>query len=130
MAKESENKIDICVFGDSICKGVILQPESGRYEALNIDLNDLIGKSNINIKNYSMMGSAISKGLSVIKRHGRELYDYANIFLEFGGNDCDFLWNELSGNPYTIIALKLHLKSLKNYTPKPSMKSEAMAANQ
>ncbi len=99
MINNSADKLNLCVFGDSIGKGMILKPESGRYEALNIDLNELLGKSNINLKNYSMMGCTITKGLSLIKRHASELCNYENIFLEFGGNDCDYLWNELAENP-------------------------------
>lgn len=91
--------MDICVFGDSIGKGVILQPNTSRYEIIKINLEKLFGRNDINIKNYSMFGCTVSKGLSVIKRHACELMGYKNIFLELGGNDCDFTWNELADNP-------------------------------
>jgi len=91
--------MDICVFGDSIGKGVILQPATSRYEIIKMNLEKLFGPNDIIIKNYSMFGCTVSKGLSVIKRHIREFVGYKSIFLEFGGNDCDFAWNEIAENP-------------------------------
>ena len=99
MKKESQDSMELCVFGDSIGKGVVLQADSNRYGVTKIDLKDIIGENKINVNNYSMMGCTISKGLSVIKRHASELSSYKNIFLEFGGNDCDLAWNEVAENP-------------------------------
>ncbi|HOJ11691.1 MAG TPA: SGNH/GDSL hydrolase family protein [Clostridiales bacterium] len=91
--------VNICIFGDSIGKGVVLQPNTSRYEVVKMNSEKLFGQDEINIKNYSMFGCTISKGLSIIKRHVRELMGYNNIFLELGGNDCDFAWNEIADNP-------------------------------
>ena len=91
--------IDICIFGDSIGKGIVLQPENSRYKVSKINLEKIFGLGEINIKNYSMFGCTVSKGLSNIKRHATELMKYKNIFLELGGNDCDFDWKEIAENP-------------------------------
>ena len=45
------------------------------------------------------MGSTIQKGLSIITRHTAQLASYQNVFLEFGGNDCDFDWSAVSERP-------------------------------
>lgn len=91
--------IDICVFGDSIGKGVVLHPQTSRYETIKMNIEKIFGRQKINVKNYSMIGCTVSKALSVIKRHACELMGYKNIFLELGGNDCDFAWNEIAANP-------------------------------
>lgn len=91
--------MELCVFGDSIGKGVVLQPESSRYESIKMNLESLFGRNDIHIKNYSLFGCTVAKGLSVIKRHACELVDYKSIFLELGGNDCDFIWSEIAENP-------------------------------
>jgi len=91
--------MDLCVFGDSIGKGIVLQPESSRYESIKMNLDKLFGRNDITVKNYSMFGCTVTKGLSMIKRHAAELTDYKNIFLELGGNDCDFAWAEIAENP-------------------------------
>jgi len=91
--------MDICVFGDSIGKGVVLHPNTSRYELLKMNLEKLLGLNGVNIKNYCAFGCTVSKGLSIIQRHVHELTKYHSIFLEMGGNDCDFAWNEIADNP-------------------------------
>ena len=90
---------EICIFGDSVGKGVTWNPVLLKYEALKLNLLSLFGRDNINIKNYSVFGSTISKGLNLAQRHERDLYKYDHVFLEFGGNDCDFDWADISKNP-------------------------------
>lgn len=93
--------INIGVFGDSIGKGVILKADSNRYEMIKIDLNALLGRNNFCVNNYSLFGCTISKGLLVIKRHASKLSKYDHIFLELGGNDCDFSWEDIAKDPYS-----------------------------
>ncbi len=93
------NSLNIGVFGDSIGKGIVLEKISQRYQVMKFDLNELLGEKNLNLHNFSMMGCTILKGLSIVNRHIRKLSSYRNIFLEFGGNDCDFAWNHISENP-------------------------------
>ncbi|AWW26931.1 SGNH/GDSL hydrolase family protein [Acetobacterium carbinolicum] len=99
MENEHEKDVRICVFGDSIGKGVIQQNNSGRYGLVKIDLNALVGQKNIILDNFSKMGITVSKGLSIVKRHAAKLSNYDRIFLEFGGNDCSYAWNEIAENP-------------------------------
>jgi acyl-CoA thioesterase-1 len=72
--------MDICVFGDSIGKGVVLQANTSRYKLFKTNLEKLLG-------------------LSIVKRHAQELMGYKSVFLELGGNDCDFAWHEVAENP-------------------------------
>lgn len=94
--------LNIGIFGDSIGKGILLRPESNRYSTLKIDLHKLIGASEqqLSIQNYSMMGSTVTKGLSVLDRHLDKVKQYQNVLLEFGGNDCDYNWQDISENPH------------------------------
>jgi acyl-CoA thioesterase-1 len=90
--------LKICIFGDSIGKGVQL-PNNGHYEKVNVNLNELVGRNDLVIKNYSVFGCTITKALSIIRNHASELAEYDCVFLEFGGNDCDFNWQEVSDAP-------------------------------
>jgi len=100
---------ELCVFGDSIGKGIVLRPDSSRYESVKMNLEQLFGRSDIQIKNYSLFGCTVTKGLDVIKRHACELVRYKNIFLELGGNDCDFDWSEIANAPEEAHASKTPL---------------------
>ncbi len=82
----------ICIFGDSIGKGVYL-PDEGRYKVLKPMVGD------VEVKNYSVFGCTVDKALSVVERHAEELSSYDRVYLELGGNDCDFDWQKVSDSP-------------------------------
>lgn len=87
----------ICVFGDSIGKGVVL-PDEGRYKIVRPDTLKLTGRE-LEVKNYSVFGCTLDKAQPVVERHTAELADYDTVFLELGGNDCDFDWERISEDP-------------------------------
>lgn len=96
------NRKQAYVFGDSVMKGVIFDETSQHYRLLPKELMaDMFIKNELELHNYSSFGSTISKGFKTIKRvvekAGNKI-DYA--ILEFGGNDSDFNWQEVSANPH------------------------------
>lgn len=99
MKDPTEDRRNIGVFGDSIGKGIILDSNSEHYGLVKIDLEKVTGQNNIDLRNFSMMGCTILKGLSIVKRHIKEVTGFQNILLEFGGNDCDMDWQAISENP-------------------------------
>jgi len=93
--------MNICIFGDSIGKGVAFDEICGRYKPLKFNqMEPLISNPDINIKNYSVFGSTIDKGLSAVERYEEELSDYDYIITQFGGNDCNFAWDMISEDPH------------------------------
>jgi acyl-CoA thioesterase I len=88
----------ICIFGDSIGKGVQL-PDEGHYEKVKLNINELTGQADLVVDNYAAFGCTLTKALSIITNHASELAGYDNIFIELGGNDCDFNWQEVSDAP-------------------------------
>lgn len=93
-----QNAIQIGIFGDSISKGIVLDEETNRYSTLKKEIGQWITPA-VALHNFSVMGSTIQKGISIINRHTEQLSDYQNVFLEFGGNDCDFDWKAVSERP-------------------------------
>ena len=92
--------INICVFGDSIGKGIVLDSASERYQTLKLDeMEPLVRYKDVSLKNYSMFGCTVTKGLSLIERHAGELAGCDRVILEFGGNDCNFPWKEVADAP-------------------------------
>ncbi|MDR0905865.1 MAG: SGNH/GDSL hydrolase family protein [Oscillospiraceae bacterium] len=89
----------IAVFGDSIFKG--MQLDSNRhYRIINdIDTDALSLRHSLIINNYAKIGSTITKGLEILQKRldGGEHYDVA--VMDYGGNDCDFIWAEVAESP-------------------------------
>ncbi len=94
----------ICIFGDSIMKGVIFDAIKGRYIFLKNSFLNILGMRNSNIKvnNYAKFGCTITVGRQLIEKHAAELPGYEYTALEFGGNDCDFDWKAISENPDAV----------------------------
>ncbi len=90
----------VCIFGDSLSKGIIFDSVMKKYILLKDCFANMIKtSSNIIVKNYSKFGSTISKGLETLYQHKDELINFDYIALEFGGNDCNFDWGEISTYP-------------------------------
>ena len=88
----------LIILGDSILKGVTLSEESERYK-ICIQRYEELAQNGVEVKNFSKMGATIDYGERVLKE---ELTDSRNdciVLLEYGGNDCDYQWKEISENP-------------------------------
>ncbi len=93
---------DISIWGDSVLKGIVLNSLNGnKYEILKNSVVSQCAKLlGINIQNNSRFGCTITKGnTNLMKALDKGLHCDAAI-IEFGGNDCDFNWKEISSNPY------------------------------
>lgn len=92
---------NICLFGDSISKGVIIDQVKNRYAMTKKSFANILSSYAgwMNITNYSMLGCTISKGKSLIARHIRDVENCDITVLEYGGNDSDHNWAEIAADP-------------------------------
>ena len=92
------SKID--VWGDSILKGVVFDEAGGRYRLLKDGaVNAFSQLFHIDVKNHSHFGCTAPKALANLDRTLSKGEDADVVLLEFGGNDCDFNWAEVSKDP-------------------------------
>lgn len=90
----------VCVFGDSIVKGVIYDSEKHRYSILKDSFINMIQRqSNIEIDSIACFGCTVSKGMNLLNKVENKIKDYDYTFIEFGGNDCDYNWATVAENP-------------------------------
>lgn len=90
----------IGVWGDSILKGVIFDAESGRYRLIrNGAVHDFAQLFHLDVKNHSHFGCTAPKGMASLDRTLSEGFDADMVLLEFGGNDCDYDWADVSSTP-------------------------------
>lgn len=93
----------ICVFGDSVSKGVVFDSVHKKYMLLKDSFIGLLEKAtNIAVSNYSKFGCTVTKGGEILKKHQSELSKCDYTILEFGGNDCDFDWAKISASPDSV----------------------------
>ena len=87
----------ICLFGDSIAKGVSFDAVHQKYTLLKNSFPNLLQeKGGLSISNFAKFGCTAGKGLDIIRQKKEKLQNYDFTALEFGGNDCDFDWQDIS----------------------------------
>ncbi len=98
---------NIYLFGDSVARGIILS-DDGSYMPISESFASLAAqKLGINVVNKARFGCTITKGLNILQRFmsGERApattmgIEKGVAILEFGGNDCDFLWDEVAARP-------------------------------
>lgn len=86
------------IYGDSVLKGVTL--EGDRYVVDRTCEEEFSAKRSFAVRNLCRFGATIEKGISLISRdlmlHGAP---EGCAVVEFGGNDCDFAWEEIAAAP-------------------------------
>ena len=87
----------LVVFGDSILKGVITIPNSGKlFDTTENDSLSLAQKElGFELDNRSIYGNITSKGLVKLQKFFEKGGEADFCVIEFGSNDCDYDWGTL-----------------------------------
>lgn len=95
-----KNIKNIEVLGDSILKGIQVNPVSKKYQTKNdIDFDMLSRRYALSIKNDSRFGCTVTKGARILLKKLDTGLDCDAVIMDFGGNDCDYKWAEIAENP-------------------------------
>ena len=88
----------ILIFGDSIMRGVYYSEEAGRHKLFGERLRGL-KELGYEVKNCSVMGATIGTGRELIEKRLTIPAENTTVIFEYGGNDCDFRWADVSADP-------------------------------
>ncbi len=89
----------ILVVGDSLSKGVTLDESRKKYTILKDCFFNLLAENiDAQMHNASRFGSTILQGQKQLESKLDKI-DPDIVVIEFGGNDCDFLWDDIALNP-------------------------------
>ncbi len=88
------------VWGDSVARGVIYDENRGRYAFSKNSAANVVAESlGIEIVNRSRMGMTVGEGLNLVRSDLDKGLCADVAVIEYGGNDCDFNWREISDAP-------------------------------
>ena len=91
---------NICILGDSIAKGVVFDAQRNRYTIANNNLGKQLAEMyDCSVTNLSKFGCTVTDGLARFEKQKDALQDCRTVLMNFGGNDSDFLWQEISAAP-------------------------------
>lgn len=94
-----KQKLRAKIYGDSIMKGTILDAGYRYHAIMNEYLIKLYDRFGIEAENRARFGITVQRGHSILLRDIDEGLDCELALVEFGGNDSDFKWNEISMEP-------------------------------
>ena len=100
--KEDVFKMDqsICILGDSIAKGVVFDAGRNRYSIAKENFGKQLAQAvTCSVTNLSKFGSTVTDGFSRFEKQKDSLQNCKAVLMNFGGNDSDFLWQEISAAP-------------------------------
>lgn len=95
---------NIVAFGDSIVRGVVTDPyRKGRYTISDGNFVTLCGEHlDRKTMNFGKFGSTVETGEHIVDRHLPQILKGDTVLLEWGGNDCDFNWDDVASNPCAL----------------------------
>lgn len=88
----------IKIYGDSILKGVMYNEELKRYKLFGYRYDEL-AENGIEVENNCRMGATVDQGYEILKATLDDCDEDTVVILEYGGNDCNYNWSEVSDNP-------------------------------
>jgi lysophospholipase L1-like esterase len=120
MDKQNNEMIKIVMLGDSVGAGIIKNKTTKRYESSEKSFAKICEKTlGIVVENCSRFGSSIFKGEVLISRFLDKIQEAKSgyVLFIFGGNDCNYDWNEIAEKPYGKHLTETPIKNFrKKYT--------------
>lgn len=93
----------IGVWGDSLLQGVVLDENQGKYSIIEDNCAVTLAKRiGVTIRNNSRFGCTAPKGLRSLSRALESDAEFSAAIIEFGGNDCDYKWEEVAAAPDSV----------------------------
>lgn len=90
----------IQLLGDSILKGIQVDPVSGKYVVCNeMGIPALETEFGLTVRNQSHFGATCLKGARLLERLLSRGIACDAVVMDFGGNDCDYVWPEIAMDP-------------------------------
>ena len=90
----------VAIWGDSVMRGVVYNEEKDRYALLEENSADRASRRlGLTLNNRARMGCTVTKGLAILKRDLQAGVRGDAALIEFGGNDCDYRWEQIAADP-------------------------------
>ncbi|MCL2201169.1 MAG: SGNH/GDSL hydrolase family protein [Oscillospiraceae bacterium] len=110
-ALPGKTQLKIGVWGDSVFQGVVLDELAGKYKILKENAVSMCSDAlKATVENFSKFGCTVTKGKQRMLLHLDKGKHSDIVILEYGGNDCDMPWAEISAQPEFLHQPKVPLK--------------------
>ena len=87
------------IFGDSLLRGVTWDDDQARYKIWPNRFLPRLKALGVEIDNRSLFGCTAPRGETILQKALANNLTADLAFIEYGGNDSDFRWPEISADP-------------------------------
>lgn len=97
---DKENRmIKANIYGDSIMKGTVVHDDLNAHTVMENTLQKIYSSYNVEVENRSRFGITIHMGKKILERDIKKGLSCQYALIEFGGNDCNYRWEDISKDP-------------------------------
>ena len=95
----------VCGFGDSVMKGIVVDRENSPVDGIKYKISDkgfaarCRRNLGIDVENFARFGGMVTHGMKFLNRYADKVKEADYVLFEYGGNDCDYKWAEISERP-------------------------------
>lgn len=95
----------VCCFGDSVMKGIVVDKENSPVDGLKYKISDMGFAARcrrtlgIEVENFARFGGMVTHGMKFVDRYADRIKSADYVLFDYGGNDCDFNWAQISARP-------------------------------
>ena len=104
----------VLVFGDSLLKGIIVGKDNRYVQLPDSTVTEVERSLKIGIENNSVFGMTATKAFDRFFKNKRTDLSQNAVLIEYGGNDCNFNWKEISERPLDKQEPMTSLKEFEN----------------
>lgn len=98
--REIKTQTTVHVYGDSIFKGIVMDKTTGQYVPMPADdFQPMAETYRLDVVNKSKFGYTADRGWALLSRALAKQKPCDVLILEYGGNDCNHNWREVSDAP-------------------------------
>ena len=87
------------IYGDSIMKGTVIEDDLNAHTVMDKTLAKISNSHKIEVANRSKFGITIKMGKKILERDLKKGMNCQYALVEFGGNDCNYRWEQISNDP-------------------------------
>ncbi len=95
----------VCSFGDSVMKGIVVDAENSSDNGVKYKISDKSFAARcrrnlgIEVDNFARFGGLVTHGMKFVNRYEDRIKRADYVLFEYGGNDCDYNWSQISNAP-------------------------------
>lgn len=90
------------IYGDSVMKGTVVTDDLNKHAVMEETLEKIYASHHVKVANRSKFGITIKMGRRILERDLKKNPDINYALIEFGGNDCNYRWEDISKDPSPI----------------------------